>query len=81
MPQESCAQYAQRDKTVDLGAVREEIEDKLDYTMVESEGPDCLRIDIGGSSVWVYKDCTIDGKSSKFVMDIVRAAVTKHTRD
>lgn len=48
-------------KTIDVRALRDLAEANLDLDYVESEGPDVIRFDKGGRSVWVYESGSFDG--------------------
>lgn len=48
-------------ESVDLTAIRDDLELDLPWTMVESEGMNCVRFDNRDRSVWIYSNGSIDG--------------------
>ena len=48
---------------INLYNLRDIIESEGDFDYVESEGSDCLRVDRGDASAWVYSSGDFDGNS------------------
>lgn len=53
---------------IDLDRLRDVLETQehdVHYDDVEREGPDCLRVDCGSTSVWVYDDGVIEPEGTQ----------------
>ena len=46
---------------MDVNELRDIAENEGNYSYVESEGPDCVRFDMGDRSAWAYSSGAIEG--------------------
>lgn len=59
------AREAARVRTCDLDALRDELDQRFDWSYIESEGPDTIRFDQrGGRSVWVMFNGSMYGNEA-----------------
>jgi len=61
---------------IDLWTLRDELESAINWSYVESEGPDCVRFDSSTDSMWVYENGSISGmkptaKIQKIINDCI----------
>lgn len=59
---------------VNLQHIRELLESNYEFIECEQEGSDCLRVDHGDNSVWIYENGSTDGLEtmSKSIMYFIK---------